>query len=390
MSQIHYFTYTITKEEEGQPVRAVLYGGMELSTRKIRSLKKMPDGILLDGRPVTVREIVAAGQRLQIRMEDDAVSAPLRGQGGAAEDMRTVATHGEKERCRDGYLRILYEDADLLFVNKPSGMVCHPSKGHRGDSIYDQIRAYYGRTGQNAGVHLFGRLDKDTSGIVGIAKNKMTADRMQRQRQQGRFQKEYLALVWGQPPATSGTITIPMEEDRSAGYLRMRAGTGPAAKSAVTHYTVVTGRDGMDSCGENSLPAENRSWLLCENRPWTLCRVNIETGRTHQIRFHMAAIGCPLAGDALYGTLFGNVEKERPGAKRDEAAQQGSARQGPAQQGSARQGPAQQKDTLSGQPEHPQICRAALHAWKVTFFHPYEGREITVTAPLSEDMRAAI
>ena len=76
-------------------------------------------------------------------------------------------------------------------------MVCHPSKGHRGDSIYDQIRAYYGRTGQNAGVHLFGRLDKDTSGIVGIAKNKMTADRMQRQRQQGRFQKEYLALVWG-------------------------------------------------------------------------------------------------------------------------------------------------------------------------------------------------
>lgn len=127
MSQIHYFTYTITKEEEGQPVRAVLYGGMELSTRKIRSLKKMPDGILLDGRPVTVREIVAAGQRLQIRMEDDAVSVllpvgdavPSRGQGGAAEDMRTVATHGEKERCRDGYLRILYEDADLLFVNKP-------------------------------------------------------------------------------------------------------------------------------------------------------------------------------------------------------------------------------------------------------------------------------
>ena len=159
MSQIHYFTYTITKEEEGQPVRAVLYGGMELSTRKIRSLKKMPDGILLDGRPVTVREIVAAGQRLQIRMEDDAVSVLLRGQGGAAEDMRTVATHGEKERCRDGYLRILYEDADLLFVNKPSGMVCHPSKGHRGDSLYDQIRAYYGRTGQNAGVHLFGRLD---------------------------------------------------------------------------------------------------------------------------------------------------------------------------------------------------------------------------------------
>lgn len=216
----------------------------------------------------------------------------------------------------------------------------------------------------------------------------MTADRMQRQRQQGRFQKEYLALVWGQPPATSGTITIPMEEDRSAGYLKMRAGTGPAAKAAVTHYTVVAGRNRIDSCGENSLAAENRPGLLCEdrpralceNRPWTLCRVNIETGRTHQIRFHMAAIGCPLAGDALYGTLFGNVEKERPGAKRDEAAQQGSARQGPAQQ----------KDTLSGQPEHPQICRAALHAWKVTFFHPYEGREITVTAPLPEDMRAAI
>ena len=274
-----------------------------------------------------------------------------------------------------------------MSTNRPAWSAT-PQKGTGGDSLYDQIRAYYGRTGQNAGVHLFGRLDKDTSGIVGIAKNKMTADRMQRQRQQGRFQKEYLALVWGQPPATSGTITIPMEEDRSAGYLKMRAGTGPAAKAAVTHYTVVAGRNRIDSCGENSLAAENRPGLLCEdrpralceNRPWTLCRVNIETGRTHQIRFHMAAIGCPLAGDALYGTLFGNVEKERPGAKRDEAAQQGSARPGPAQQ----------KDTPSGQPEHPQICRAALHAWKVTFLHPYEGREITVTAPLPEDMRAAI
>ena len=368
----HFFTHIITKEETGQPVRAVLYDGMALSTRKIRALKKTPDGILLDGRPVTVRGIVTAGQRLQVQMDD-----------GVTDNMATrkvvAAQHAADEIASRGYgsqtkelPRILYEDADLLFVNKPSGMVCHPSKGHSGDSLYDQICVYYGRTGQTAGVHLFGRLDKDTSGIVGIAKNKMTADRMHRQRTAGTFYKEYLALVQGMPPEPSGTVSLPMEEDRSAGYLKMRAGIGSAAKPAVTHYTVIRDQNQPVLCDEDSSPTEKR--------PWTLCRVSIETGRTHQIRFHMAAIGCPLAGDTLYGQSPSLLRRRKglPDGKP------------PGEEQCAAKYTTQYMKQPSGESEAPQIRRAALHASHVHFIHPFTGKEINLHAPLPEDMRRLI
>lgn len=365
----HYFRYTITKEEAGQPVRTILYGGMALSTRKIRALKKIPDGILLDGRPVTVREIVTEGQRLQVQMDDGAAD-------GMASRKIVAALHAAEETASQGHcsrerepLRILYEDADLLFVNKPSGVVCHPSKGHSGDSLYDQICVYYGRTGQTAGVHLFGRLDKDTSGIVGIAKNKMTADRMHRQRTAGTFYKEYLALVQGMPPEPSGIVSVPMEEDRSAGYLKMRAGIGPAAKPAVTHYAVIPDQNQPVPCDESS--------PLTEKSPWTLCRVSIETGRTHQIRFHMAAIGCPLAGDTLYGQC-GNLPCNS-GRLPPEGILPGAGRCA-----------AKYTNQPSGESGDPWIRRAALHASRVHFIHPFTGKEIDLHAPLPEDMRRMI
>lgn len=305
---IHYLKYTIKKEDSGQEVRSILYEKMKLTTRKIRDLKRNTQGILLNGEPVTVRKTVREGSILQVILNDS--------QGGCGQNhILPVSMH----------LCILYEDEDLLFVNKPAGMVCHPSKGHLTDTLCNGVRGYYDKTEQNAGIHLFGRLDKETSGIVGIAKNKVTSERMQTLRKQGLFQKEYLALVCGCPKELSGTIVLPMEEDRSEGILKMRKGSALSAKEAVTHYQTLRWGPGWGGIA--------------------LCQVTIETGRTHQIRFHMASIGCPLLGDILYGDEFQNETKMK---------------------------------------------RTALHARKVTFPHPFTGEEISITAALPDDMKNAI
>lgn len=318
---IHYLNYIIKNEDSDATVLYILREKMKLTTRKIRALKQESCGILLNGTPVTVREYVQPGQQLQAMLNDSSQKKDWRKNGNG------ILTETE--------LMILYEDEDILFVNKPQGMVCHPSKGHGEDTLYHVVCAYLEKTEQNANIHLFGRLDKDTSGIVGIAKNKVMAERMNVLRQQGSLKKEYLALVDGCPFPSEGTITYPMEEDRSAGYLKMVKGTGTSAKAAVTHYKVLQTYSGQSS-------------LLCgQHRAVTLCLLTLETGRTHQIRFHMAAIGCPLLGDPIYG---------------DDASITGNR----------------------------WIERSALHAWKVQFCHPFTGEKIKMTADLPQDMKEAI
>lgn len=319
----HYLSYRIKKEESGQEVRSILYGKLKLTTRKIRALKKNSRGLLLNGEPVTVRQTVREGELLQIMMDDN---PDISGRN----HILPVPMD----------LHILYEDDNLLFMDKPAGMVCHPSKGHLTDTLCNGVSGYYEKTGQNAGIHLFGRLDKDTSGVVGIAKNKVTAERMQSLREQGLFRKEYLALVHGCPFRPSGTITVSMEEDRSEGILKMRAGTSPSAKKAVTHYQTLryfSGGVRGNSSGDRRHAAGGDGV--------SLCRVLIETGRTHQIRFHMASLGCPLLGDPLYGD----------GSRKEKG-----------------------------------MGRTALHAWKVRFPHPFTGEEVTVTAGLPEDLKGTM
>ena len=221
-------------------------------------------------------------------------------------------------------LSILYEDENLLFVNKPAGIVCHPSQGHLTDSLASGVAAYFLEQEELSQVHLIGRLDKDTSGILGIAKNKVTAERMIALREQGKVQKEYLALVNGCPPKEEGSIEIGMKEYRNResgdGRLRMCRDISSSGKHAMTHYQVIQRLSG-----------------------YTLCRVHIETGRTHQIRFHMAQIGCPLMGDDLYGSSMKQSEKA--------------------------------------------IDRTALHAYRSCFSHPFTGEKVELTAPLPDDMK---
>lgn len=299
----HYLQYHINAQEAGREVRSFLYQELKLTTSKIRSVKWDPAGILLDGERVTVRARVKEGQVLSVLLNDSLERA-------------------DKLISVEMPLQILYEDENLLFVNKSAGMVSHPSQGHPADSLANGVRGYFDRKGERSSVHLIGRLDKDTSGILCIAKNGVTADRMTAQRKNGTMQKEYLALVTGNLPEPEGYIDTPMEEycdPEDGNKLKMRAATRQAAgaKVAGTHYR-----------------------MLREFPGGTLCALTLDTGRTHQIRFHMASIGCPLLGDPLYGA--------------------GS----------------------SGQ-----IARTALHAGTLTAIHPFDGRKLCLKAELPEDMR---
>ncbi|MDO4977054.1 MAG: RluA family pseudouridine synthase [Eubacteriales bacterium] len=299
--EIHFLEYRISDQEEGKEVLSILREDLLLTTRKIRAIKQEEFGILLEGKRVTVREHVKAGELLQIMLNDK-----------EGED-RIVPY--------DIPVKILYEDDNLLFANKPSGIVSHPSIGHKYDSFAGAIKAYLLAKGESCGIHLIGRLDKDTSGILGIAKNSVTKERMIRARQEGKIKKEYIALAEGNFPSKEpSVVTIPMEEyrDEEDGYkLKMRrALEAEKGLTAITNYQLIENLEGS-----------------------SLLSVQIETGRMHQIRFHMAEMGHPLIGDEIYGKA------------------------------------------------NEEIKRAALHAYKVAFQHPYEDRKIEILAEMPEDFK---
>ncbi len=300
---IHFLDYRIKNEDTNREVLSILREELSLTTRKIRSLKREEKGILLDGCKITVRERVETGQLLQIMLND-------------------------LERDEDSIvptamdLEILYEDEDLLFVNKPSGIVSHPSIGHKYDSLANGVKFYYQTSKEKSGIHLIGRLDKDTSGILGIAKNAITKERMIKAKTSGNVQKVYYALVEGTLDKKEDTIQIPMEEfrDQENGMrLKMRIPVDGEGMNAITHYKVVR-----------------------EEGDVSLIELTLQTGRMHQIRFHMATIGHPLLGDSIYGKGINNSYGMR---------------------------------------------RAALHAGKVSFIHPYRNNLINIVNEIPSDMQ---
>ena len=249
-------------------VEKVLYDYLELTKKQVSRAKFRPDGICKNKVQCRVTEKVSMGDEICICLETDEIQSA---------QLVLAKIQGER-------LRILYEDEDLIFVDKPAGIVSHPSKGHLSDSMINGVQAYFENEGreknERSNIHLIGRLDKETSGILGIAKNSVTAERMIKQRQRGILIKEYYALVKGNPPE-EGILEIPMEEMRDArdgDKLKMKVGKSENAKTAKTFFQVVK-----------------------RFEKFSLVSLVIETGRTHQIRFHMASIGCPLLGDSFYG-----------------------------------------------------------------------------------------
>jgi 23S rRNA pseudouridine1911/1915/1917 synthase len=209
--------------------------------------------VLVDGHARPKNHRVAAGQVVTVESEDPQTAAE------AAPDVEVV-----------------YEDADLLVVEKPAGLVTHPAPGHSGPTLAGALRgrAAGGPDPERAGiVH---RLDRDTSGLLVVAKTEEAHAALSKALKAREVTREYLALVTGRLETDSGTVDAPIGRDRSRRTVVSTRSDQP--REAVTHFEVI-----------ERLPAT------------TLLRVRLETGRTHQIRAHFAAIGHPVCGDTQYG-----------------------------------------------------------------------------------------
>lgn len=288
-----YLKLHIAPELSGRSVDSLLRRELALSGTVIRRVKWLEDGISVDGRRVTVRYRVTAGEVLTVRLSDPAgTPQPVPAKGA---------------------LDILYEDEDLAVVNKQAGILIHPSHGHFDDTIGNYLMEHWRQTGDGAGFHPVHRLDKGTTGLLLVAKHPHGQDKLRQQLHTGAFRRRYLAVCEGCPTPSCGTIDAPIAPMEGSLIAREIRSDGQRAR---THYRV------LSVCGDRAL-----------------VELELETGRTHQIRVHMAHIGHPITGDFLYG---------------------------------------REDRTL--------ISRPALHSWQAELIHPITGGVLHFTAPLPEDM----
>jgi 23S rRNA pseudouridine1911/1915/1917 synthase len=175
-------------------------------------------------------------------------------------------------------LDVLFEDRDLAVINKPAGLVCHSGAGNRAGTLVNALIYRMGPldTGDPKRPGIVHRLDKFTSGVMLIAKNRLAHRRLAQQFKDRRVKKEYLALVYGHPSPTSGTINVPLGRDPK--NRKKMSGRAHRKRTAITHYIL-----------EKHLG------------PFSMLKIQLETGRTHQIRAHLAHIGHPIVGDSVYG-----------------------------------------------------------------------------------------
>lgn len=240
----------------------ILRQKLGLTRRQISQAKFREQGICIDGCQQRVSYVGRPGQVLTVCLEED------RPDTGRVAPVK-------------GSLEILYEDQDIFAVNKPPGMPTHPGRGHYKDSLANLIAGYYQEKESPCLVRAVGRLDSDTSGVLVFGKNQAAAARLARQKEEGRYEKDYLALIQGRLEG-EGFIREPI--GKALGE-KQKLQVSLQGKPAVTWYQsqkIFCDREAFDR--EVSL---------------VLCR--IFTGRTHQIRVHMAWKGHPLLGDKLYG-----------------------------------------------------------------------------------------
>ena len=244
----------------GQCVRRVLQVELKLSTKMIKSLKYRPLGISVDGKAVTVRYILSLGECLSLAVEDEESSPAL--------------------TPVDLPLDILYEDADIVVPAKPADMPTHPSHDHYSDTVANALAFRYAKEDIPFVFRPINRLDRNTSGLLLIARNKRAAGNLTQSMQKGNIQKTYLAVCTGEMQEQTGVIDAPLHRTKESIIVReVCAPTAPDADAACTEYRVLAVENG-----------------------YSLVLVRPLTGRTHQIRVHFAHTGHSLVGDDLYGT----------------------------------------------------------------------------------------
>lgn len=284
-------TYTVAPEQEGWPLRRLLRQELRISGSFLSRLKWRPGAILLNGQPATVAALVRAG---------DTVTADVSDLPGDNPHIRPV----------DYPLDILWEDQDLLILNKPAGIAIHPAAlTEETVTVAGAVCRYLGQ----GSFHCVNRLDRGTTGVMAVAKTGYVHRLCMEQLHSGDFRRTYLAVCRGCPDPAAGSIDLP-----SAGSRTPCCGGGWTRPGLAAHTDYETLWQGPDRA---------------------LLRLTPGTGRTHQLRLHLSAIGHPLLGDWLYG-----------------------------------------------QEDRDLIPRPALHSHRLELTHPVTRRRLTVTAPLPEDM----
>lgn len=286
-------TYTVTPEEDGRMVKGILRGDLQLSYTLLKSLKWRENAILLNGQSVHVNAIVHTGDVVSVALSERTPREDLYCANAAKPD-------------------IVYEDDDLLVLNKPAGVAMHPKSGDAAaPSLAAMLTSYLG---EGSVPHFVSRLDKGTSGLLIAAKSGYVHDRLRRALHSSDLRREYRAVAVGRVEPPYGVIDAPI--GRAEGSIIRRC----------------VRADGLPSLTEyEALQVSSR---------FTLLRLRPQTGRTHQLRVHMAYLGHPLAGDWLYGT---------------------------------------EDKTL--------IVRPALHSYELWFTQPVTGLELHFTAPIPQDMQ---
>ncbi|MDD5907287.1 MAG: RluA family pseudouridine synthase [Clostridia bacterium] len=284
---------TAGAEDRGRRLDQFLADGVEELTRSAAQRLAEEQRVLLDGRPMKKNYKITGGETLEVSLPDP-------------EPIDAVP--------QDIPLDIVYEDGDVLVINKPKGMVVHPAPGNPDGTVVNAVLYHCGSSLSGIGgafrpgiVH---RIDKDTSGLLIVAKNDRAHLCLSAQLKDHTLARTYEAVVIGTLKEDRGTVDAPL--DRSPKD-RKKMAVVPGGRRAVTHYEVLARYPG-----------------------YTHVRCRLETGRTHQIRVHMASLGHPIAGDTVYG-------------------------------------PARQKYDLQGQ---------CLHARELTFLHPADGRKMHLKCEL--------
>ena len=285
----------VAAEAAGSRLDRYLAGLPEVGSRAVAERLLEQGAVRVDGRVRSKSHRLVGGEALELEL-------PPEPEGLVAEELD---------------LPIPYEDEHLLVVDKPAGLVVHPAGGHRTGTLVHGLIAAGAEGGDEERPGIVHRLDRDTSGLLVVARSDEAYERLQALIRERELTREYRALVVGRPRSRGGTIDAPIGRDRHD-RLRHSLDTD-TPRDAVTHFEV-----------EELLDA------------YTLLRVRLETGRTHQIRVHLAAIELPVAGDPLYGRPALGLERQ------------------------------------------------FLHAARLAFAHPFTGAPLEVTSPLPADLEAAL
>ena len=261
----------IDERLDGETVLAVIKNTLPISYAHLKHLKFMERGILVNGEHATVRRVLRKGDILSLATEDTA----------EGEECGRVIPNGELS------LFIAYEDGDCVIPSKPSDMPTHPSHGHIDDTVANALAFMANSRGEPFVFRPVNRLDRNTSGLLIIAKNRISAGILSKAMTEGRIHKVYIALLEGELPQSEGYIDTYMRRTAESIIVRENCKEGEGGDRALTKYRVLLTKNGYSAVAASPI-----------------------TGRTHQLRVHFSGLGAPILGDDMYGEKSPHIDRQ--------------------------------------------------------------------------------